>query len=919
MQVAVCPSANGACSKQDGLVANYNFEEKSLGITSVPRNDATACHHNLTDPKNVPSTTDHHGGEFAAKFSATTGDLEVADSPSLSVFHAGKSYTISFWYQLISQGPTTAKLVIKGTGGGVGREFGVESQLCPPASPDCANHTVKRDHLHFGVTGVTGAVQACIPIAVFDPKLSFGQWHHVFAWHDDVNKVANIQVDNGQIFSTSTSSITIPDTASPLRIGGMTNGIDGIIDDVWIWNRLLTIEERTSVFETGLDCPARVFPKGTLTGPFTQSVEVDGSLKLTSDPVGNIEAVDIPQEINTLKVGNRLKITTGASPVPSPDPSPSSSPTPSPSVPPGSGPVISKITTPYIFDNRVMIQWKTDVKSDSQVEYGVSTTYGNSTQVQLLKVNVHYFVLTNLIPDTPYNFRVKSRNQDGLAVSSNATFRTLPSKAWTAPIGGFVPVFGINEKAGQATHLVNNKSTLGCTSAGSGLPPSKPLCWIPLTLQAGTVVEVHGGPYNFNSSGVVYTALGTVSQPVFIKGVNDGKGPPVIFDADPILLMGSYMIFEGFDASKSYIRIAYNSMTSTINGHHIVVRNTEIREHPAFNGADAWGNDNGYVFNHIHHHQIRGEQMGMFAGQGSNRIFFYDNIVHHNSGDGGQWCHGCELNPPKNTVAGRNIIFSNRENAIDLKASVNSVITQNKMFGHVTISPTQGEFCYDDGSFCEPVNPNNISDGTAVVFGSSGAASGASLLFNEIYKNGYALRIEETKKGGIVVGNIMTDNKWAAVVTQQPVDTYDIVANTISGSGEGLAINAVSSKWNIQNNIIQTVPGKLAIRFDHTFASNSKAENNLFYTESGQVKVNWGGVTYTNLIGFTGGTGNLVGNPMFVGSPDFHLNTGSPAINKGMISTVYDAFFAISGVSIKFDFDGTPIPIGAYDIGAYEK
>ncbi len=56
------------------------------------------------------------------------------------------------------------------------------------------------------------------------------------------------------------------------------------------------------------------------------------------------------------------------------------------------------------------------------------------------------------------------------------------------------------------------------------------------------------------------------------------------------------------------------------------------------------------------------------------------------------------------------------------------------------------------------------------------------------------------------------------------------------------------------------------------------------------------------------GSDNVHGNPQFVGSEDYHLKTGSPAINAGAATAPAQ------------DLDGVSRPQGGVvDIGAYEK
>jgi len=55
----------------------------------------------------------------------------------------------------------------------------------------------------------------------------------------------------------------------------------------------------------------------------------------------------------------------------------------------------------------------TDEASDTQVEYGTSTSYGSSSTLNSSKVTSHSATLSGLQPSTTYHFRVKSRDAAG--------------------------------------------------------------------------------------------------------------------------------------------------------------------------------------------------------------------------------------------------------------------------------------------------------------------------------------------------------------------------------------------------------------------------------------------------------------------------------------------------------------------------
>lgn len=87
-------------------------------------------------------------------------------------------------------------------------------------------------------------------------------------------------------------------------------------------------------------------------------------------------------------------------------------------------PIITLINSSADYFSAV-ITWHTDELSDSQVEYGTTTAYGQSTTLNPIFLNSHSQTLYNLNSNTIYHYIVKSRDPAGnLAVSSDYTFKT---------------------------------------------------------------------------------------------------------------------------------------------------------------------------------------------------------------------------------------------------------------------------------------------------------------------------------------------------------------------------------------------------------------------------------------------------------------------------------------------------------------
>jgi hypothetical protein len=90
-------------------------------------------------------------------------------------------------------------------------------------------------------------------------------------------------------------------------------------------------------------------------------------------------------------------------------------------------PVISNVVSKNITSNEAAITWLTDEPADSQVEYGLSTSYGSMTSLDLSLTQSHSVALSGLRGDTTYQYRVRSKDAAGnLAVSGDYRFTTPP-------------------------------------------------------------------------------------------------------------------------------------------------------------------------------------------------------------------------------------------------------------------------------------------------------------------------------------------------------------------------------------------------------------------------------------------------------------------------------------------------------------
>ncbi len=93
------------------------------------------------------------------------------------------------------------------------------------------------------------------------------------------------------------------------------------------------------------------------------------------------------------------------------------------------------------------VTWTTNEVSDSQVEYGLTASYGSFTAMNWMLLTSHSLAVNGLSPSTLYHYRVRSRDAAGnLATSTDHTFTTGASTGLLGP--------GTAYPTGAETHSV---------------------------------------------------------------------------------------------------------------------------------------------------------------------------------------------------------------------------------------------------------------------------------------------------------------------------------------------------------------------------------------------------------------------------------------------------------------------------------
>ena len=80
-----------------------------------------------------------------------------------------------------------------------------------------------------------------------------GAWYYVVFWHDSVNNLIGISANNATPVTTSYSG-GVYDGSGAFNLGrqlGNGRHMDGLIDEVGFWKRVLTSQERTDLYSSG--------------------------------------------------------------------------------------------------------------------------------------------------------------------------------------------------------------------------------------------------------------------------------------------------------------------------------------------------------------------------------------------------------------------------------------------------------------------------------------------------------------------------------------------------------------------------------------------------------------------------------------------------------------------------------------------
>ncbi|MCG3110724.1 MAG: fibronectin type III domain-containing protein [Candidatus Manganitrophus sp. SB1] len=123
-------------------------------------------------------------------------------------------------------------------------------------------------------------------------------------------------------------------------------------------------------------------------------------------------------------------------------------------------PAISGIGASNITTTAATISWTTNESSDTQIQYGTTTSYGSSTTLDTTLTTNHSQQVTGLLPATLYHYRVRGRDGAGnLATSGDRTFTTAAPPDTTAPTLSNIAASNIASTSTVITWSTNETAT----------------------------------------------------------------------------------------------------------------------------------------------------------------------------------------------------------------------------------------------------------------------------------------------------------------------------------------------------------------------------------------------------------------------------------------------------------------------------
>lgn len=194
----------------------------------------------------------HTGGETLTNNNAATAggalvgaaatDFDTASNQYLSRAYAdfpvfGGSYTVCGWFMLDSIDATRRIVTVySATAGARAFLFQVGATNIPIFAT-------------YNSSGVGAGT------ATWGSSVATATWYFFAFWHDDAGDTVNLRLDNGSPVSTATTSEPNASPTADFVIGqyqgASSGGMDGVIDEVCVYSRVLTTDEIDWLYNSG--------------------------------------------------------------------------------------------------------------------------------------------------------------------------------------------------------------------------------------------------------------------------------------------------------------------------------------------------------------------------------------------------------------------------------------------------------------------------------------------------------------------------------------------------------------------------------------------------------------------------------------------------------------------------------------------
>lgn len=221
----------GASSLLTGLVAYWALDE-----ASGTRADATGRGNSFATVNNAPGNTTGKVGSAIQLTSASSQWLKAASTADLTI--GDNDCTIALWVCLDSKSGQRTFLSKWSDNTTADQEYTVQ-------------YVDSTNRFRFWIGGFSKSVDAT---TLGSPSLS--TWYFIVAQHDAANDLIKIGVNAGTLDTAATAGVAPTSHSMDLGLGSQkaqvsANQMDGRIDEVGIWKRLLTSGEITALYNAG--------------------------------------------------------------------------------------------------------------------------------------------------------------------------------------------------------------------------------------------------------------------------------------------------------------------------------------------------------------------------------------------------------------------------------------------------------------------------------------------------------------------------------------------------------------------------------------------------------------------------------------------------------------------------------------------